>query len=482
MISLNELKAAVEEGLRAVEKKQGVKEAEVFASSNRLNVFRICYSSNIPSNALEEPKSQEGFGLSVRVLFDNGKIGFGKEDSELSMEAVKSAFEKAKASSVLDKDFHGLPAQGEKPSASLKADKRILELDEEKAIDSAYACISGAFDALKAKDFRKNVNLTGEVDFLAERIAVANSNGVSEWDENSISLATLTTILELEKDVSGMWFDSATALNKLNTYEAGKTSAEKAQALIKAESVGSGTYDVVLGRLAVADLFYSRFEVALSSIDAKASPFIDKLDKVIGSEKLTIFDDGLLSGEIGSKRVTDEGLATGRTELVRNGKLVNFLANDYYAKKFSSDKRFNSRNGFRFGGGGRHHDSEPGIAATNLVVEAGDFKEDELPAEVKNGLYIGRIWYSYPVNGLASADFTSTMRGDSYIIRNGKIASALVPNTLRINDNLERCFKNIEALSKERKATLAWGQEAVVVTPEILVKGMRLERIAKGLY
>ena len=73
MIKLNELKAAVEDGLRKIEKNKDVKEAEVFASSNRLNVLRICYASNLPSNALEEPKSLENFGLSVRVHFKDGK-------------------------------------------------------------------------------------------------------------------------------------------------------------------------------------------------------------------------------------------------------------------------------------------------------------------------------------------------------------------------------------------------------------------------
>ena len=86
------------------------------------------------------------------------------------------------------------------------------------------------------------------------------------------------------------------------------------------------------------------------------------------------------------------------------------------------------------------------------------------------------------MNGLASADFTSTVRGDSYIIQNGKVVAPLVPNTLRINDNLSRIFSNIIGLSRKQQATIAWGQDSVVVTPEIAVKGVRLERIAKELY
>src|SRR3989338_3837525 len=141
MIPLNELKSAVEDGLRKIEKNKDVKEAEVFASSNRLNVLRICYASNIPSNALEEPKSLENFGLSVRVHFKDGKIGFGKEDSSLDSKAIDSAFAKARKNAVMDRDFKSLPQPSKKKNAKVKFDKEIMDLNEEKAIEQAYDCL-----------------------------------------------------------------------------------------------------------------------------------------------------------------------------------------------------------------------------------------------------------------------------------------------------------------------------------------------------
>ena len=481
MIKLNELKGAVEDGLRKVGRNKDVKEAEVFASSNRLNVLRICYASNIPSNALEEPKSQENFGISVRALFSNGKIGFGKEDSSIDGNAVEKALAKARKNAVMDNDFRGLPEPHGKTALRNYHDKEIMNLNEEKAIDQAYSCLNAALNVLERKKFYKNMNITGELNFIAERMAIANSNGIKESDETTIALATLTTIFEIDPDVSGMWFDSATKLKKLDALHAGRVSAEKALGLVGGKKVDSGNYNVVFGRVAVADLIYSRFEVGLNSVDVKATPYIDSIGKKIAPDFLNIYDDGAMEGAIGSKKVTDEGLPTGKTEIVKQGVLDTFLANDYYAKKFT-DREYAARNGFRSGGGGRHYDAEPGISPTNTVIKPGKFSDEELIREVKNGIYIGRIWYSYPVNGLASADFTSTVRGDSYIIQNGKIVAPLVPNTLRINDNLSRIFSNIIGLSRKQQATIAWGQDSVVVTPEIAVKGVRLERIAKELY
>ena len=62
----------------------------------------------------------------------------------------------------------------------------------------------------------------------------------------------------------------------------------------------------------------------------------------------------------------------------------------------------------------------------------------ELLARVRDGLYVGRIWYTYPINGLRAGDFTCTVVGDSFTIRDGRLAAPLKAKTLRINDNVTR--------------------------------------------
>jgi len=485
MKELNELKATVEDGLAIVEKNPNVKEAEVYASANMLRVMRVCYASNIPSNGLEEPKSEENFGASVRVIFKNGAKGFGKEDSGLDKMAVRRAFEKAKRNRVKDEYFTSLPSPAGKPKLKNYHDGEIMGLKEEKAVDIAYAALGGAFDTLTKKRVREGLNITGEIDFLGERMAIANTNGIREQDESTVVFGTLTTIFETQKqDIAGMWFDSSTHLKKFSPAKIGKTSVEKAYALRNGKRIDSGNYDVVLSRQAFADMLYGVFNVSLGAVDSQASAYGGMLGQEVGPDFLDISDDGTREGAIGTKAITDEGLPTGKTEIVREGKLVNYISNDYYTKKYKNDERFSSKNGFRFGSGagGRHYDSEPGINASNVIVGAGDRKEGDLVRDIKNGIYIGRIWYTYPVNGSLSADFTSTIRGDSYLIRNGKITDALIPNTCRINDNLQRIMKSITGMSKKQEATLAWAAESVVIAPEVAVKDLRIDRIAKGLY
>jgi PmbA protein len=138
------------------------------------------------------------------------------------------------------------------------------------------------------------------------------------------------------------------------------------------------------------------------------------------------------------------------------------------------------RNGFRFGeGGGRQFDSQPGVAASNVVLEGhGAVSLPELIRDVGEGLYVGRIWYTYAINGLRAGDFTCTVVGDSYIIRDGRRAEPLRPNTVRINDNIGRILNSLVGITKDVKGTIVWAADEVVYAPEIAVRGVRVQEIA----
>jgi PmbA protein len=139
------------------------------------------------------------------------------------------------------------------------------------------------------------------------------------------------------------------------------------------------------------------------------------------------------------------------------------------------------RNGFRPGnGGGRDFASTPSTTPTNLIIEGTDsLTHQELLNLVGDGLYIGRIWYTYPVNGISAGDFSGTVVGDSYIIKDGKLAAPLQPNTLRMNDNVLRVINNILGIGSDRRGTVRWASDQVTWAPEIAVTDFHLEEISE---
>ncbi|MCI0844443.1 MAG: hypothetical protein J4N87_03740, partial [Chloroflexi bacterium] len=131
-------------------------------------------------------------------------------------------------------------------------------------------------------------------------------------------------------------------------------------------------------------------------------------------------------------------------------------------------------------GGGRNFGAMPGAVSSNLVIEGTrGHTQEELLRLVGDGLYIGRIWYTYPVNGTTSGDFSGTIIGDSYLIKDGRLAAPLKPNTVRMNDNVLRLINNILGIATQRRATVRWSSDQVTWAPEIAVSGFGLEEISE---
>jgi PmbA protein len=201
-----------------------------------------------------------------------------------------------------------------------------------------------------------------------------------------------------------------------------------------------------------------------------------------------------MPGLAGSRGITCEGLATGRTDLIKDGVLVGLLSHWYDTQRLLHDPEARRklgadpvaaapalapRNGFRYDGSGRSFETTPGTSASNVIVEGADpVSLGQLVGRVRNGLYVGRIWYTYPINGLRAGDFTCTVVGDSFIIRDGRIAMPLKANTIRINDNVTRLLGAVVGATKDVKGTLVWGADEVVYAPAIAVAGVHVDAIA----
>jgi PmbA protein len=69
MIPVATLKSAVRKALQQLSRMKDVAEAEVYASSTEQWLCRLSYTSEIPCNGVEEPKSMESFGIGIRAVF-----------------------------------------------------------------------------------------------------------------------------------------------------------------------------------------------------------------------------------------------------------------------------------------------------------------------------------------------------------------------------------------------------------------------------
>ncbi|PWU22693.1 MAG: hypothetical protein C5B48_09825, partial [Candidatus Rokuibacteriota bacterium] len=441
-----ELQHAVEAAISFLSTQPGVREAEAFAASNRALLTRLNYTSHIPCNGVEEPKSTEMYGLGLQVALDapdGPRIGFGSEPSDLSLDGVRRAFEKARRAAVHDPEWKSLP----RPSSESRTlrdyhDPRLLEMTDAELVEAGWKVVSGGLRGFAASSrladlaapsedpSRLGLILGGDVTVLQERIAIASTSMPRAQTDETTFMSSFVTAMVEERNAKGSGWSTCTRFDEF-TDDGGSEAAANALAAIDGRRVPTGDYTVIFGKQPVTDLLNNLVIPACQAgaFYTSSTPFLGRLGQQVAASTLTIYDHGALPGLAGSKGITCEGLPTGRTDLIKDGVLVGVLSHWYDSQRLLHDPAIKGklgvdraaaasalvpRNGFRFDGAGRSFETQPGTAASNVFVEGTEpMSLDALLATVRDGLYIGRIWYTYPINGLRAGDFTCTVVGDS---------------------------------------------------------------------
>lgn len=517
MTSLTALKRAVQHACRLLARIKDVQEAEAYASSTGHLLCRLNYTSDIPCNGVEEPKSSESFGIGIRAAFttpDGRHVGFGSEARDLSLHGIRRAIEKARQNAVPDPDFVSLPMSA--PDSGRKSrrpsrydDRAIMELKDSRLVETGWRVIEEALKAFASseqlarlagsKDKVGSLSLvvSGDVSFYQQRLAIASTRMPRvQTDESTLMTSNITSMVE-RKNAKGSGYAAATHLSKFKG-EAGAEAVRNAINGSGGQRLRSGPYTVILGPQPVADLMT---HLVLPSLTADAfyacrSAFLGELGRTVTSTLLTIYDHGAARGLVGSRNLTCEGLPTGRTDLIREGVLTGLLSNHYQTQRLLKDPRARDklgiypqehpeclvpRNGFRTSNrGGRQFDTLPSVVATNVQLEGATPQTTEsLLRLVDQGVYIGRIWYTYPINGLRAGEFTCTVVGDSYLIQDGRLTNPILPNSLRISGNIRQVLQNVLGVTKQSRPIVGWGADEVIYAPEIAVRDLPLSDIAQ---
>lgn len=515
MLSLTKLKRTVAEGLAILHRDKSLIEGALYASANRRVVGRLVYTHHFPCQGLQEPKSDDDFGVSVQGYFRHGGkkvVGFGHIANDVSVEAVRRALERAKANAIHDPDFHGFPeAVRERPAKRAFADPKLLALardprrEAKMLADVSFKTLEAALGVFERHHRRNAADEAGIGDYIVsgdnflvtERMALASTKGISVSDENTIVMSLLSAMVERAHSKGRGW-GAASEFAGFDAGRVGREAADQALRGVGGRSVETGVYNVVLGPQAATEIFANLLLSSFSagSLDFRVSIFNGRFGEEVASRFLTLTDDAALPRGPGSKTFTDDGYPTARVPLVEDGRFVGFLSNDYFRKKLLAQSdpalrekighggreyllRTVPRSGFRFGGGGgRLASHEPGISATNFLISSSEpLPRRELLRRVKNGIYIGALWYTYPIAGAKAGEISGTAVADTFRIRNGKIAEPLRVNAIRIRANLRDIAKNIIGITADPRPTILWASDEITYAPEVGVANVHCEAI-----
>jgi PmbA protein len=166
-----------------------------------------------------------------------------------------------------------------------------------------------------------------------------------------------------------------------------------------------------------------------TSIYQKASFLADKLGSAIGNERVTVIDDGLLRGRVGTSPFDAEGVPSQRTVVLDKGVLKSYLCNTYAARKLGLVTTGNSDGG--------------GVGPNNFYMEPGPHAPEEIIRSCAKGLLLIRTLG----HGLNSVTGDISRGAFGLWIEGGEIAYPV--SEITISGNLGEMLKAVEMVGND---------------------------------
>jgi PmbA protein len=504
MRPLATLRSFTREAARILAREKDLASYEIYCATAEHRIARLAYTSDISSRGLEEFKSlhADGFQLRITMRRDSHEVGAASEAGDFTSDSVRDAIRRARSAAVVDPHYPGFPAVPlGKPAPSEKSD--LARVGDGAIAAAAWDVLAGALAAFAKRPADPRTDhpgliIGGDVSVIRDRIAIFNSNFAEvRTDEGAHFNASVTSIIESldAKGTATALGDSAAAMRR-DARVIGRDAVRRALALSHGVRPAPGKFRVVLGPQPIAEIlnYMVMGSLTTGAFHAASSAYHAKFGAPVMDSRLSLVDNPAFSAGAFRRRITCEGIPTRRVELIRDGKLVGLLSNFYDTHRMLTDEHrveklgpsapaklvFAALSGYRLGeGGGRRFDASPGSAGTNVVMRArGGLTDRELIRTVGDGIYVGRIWYTYPINGQRAGDFTCTVTGDSHLIRDGEIAEPLAPNCLRINANIAQVFEHPLAVGSTPRPATVWGSPEAYYVPAIAADSIALAEVA----
>ena len=214
-------------------------------------------------------------------------------------------------------------------------------------------------------------------------------------------------------------------------------SLEKMHLSEKEVRVTPGNYPVIF-MAKTMHLLLATFEMGCNGklVQKGISPLAYKLGKKILDERITIYDDATIDFAIRSYPMDGEGVRSQRTPLLEKELLKNYLFDLQTAGVMSVKST---------GSGNRSFASQPAPGCTNVIVETGDMKLEDMIKDIRYGVLVDQVLGGGQSNTLAGEFSVNLDLG--FLIENGKLTGRV--KDCMIAGNVFDAFNNIVAIGSE---------------------------------
>lgn len=274
--------------------------------------------------------------------------------------------------------------------------------------------------------------------------SVLNSEGLDVDASRMVYSAALRVMAE--KD--GRQFNAeaqvtAETLNGLDLKAAARRCAQTLSHQYAPLDLRSGRYAVVLDSAVVINILTTAWQLfAGTKMQTGASALAGLMGQRVGSEGLSITDSPVRDGCGYRFLLDDEGIAGGKTELLRDGVLTGLLHTQATAAKAGATPTGNSGRVALLSGS---IPTELIPIPRILCVELGTETPDTLLAHMGDGVWITQSYDVFHSINIGSGDFSIPCRGS--VVKNGKSVYNVTGMTL--SGNLKALFADVREVGND---------------------------------
>jgi len=424
-------------------KSGGADDCRVAIGSERF--VNISYRERKPEN-IKEASTR---GLMIEV-FVNGRYS-AQSTSDLRKDALKDFISNAIATTKLlaEDPYRTLPDSKYYKGRS-ETDLGILDPDYKKITPEArHSIVKAIEEACLAKGGNKVISVTAMQYDGHEEVVLMASNGFEGDRESTVYQAGAQMTVQDEGDRRPMGYNYVVSVMRKDMpspQKIGAEAAERAFDLLGGKKIKTETLPIIIENRNVPQVLGGLLAAMYgANIQQKQSFLGDKKGQKIASDCLTLIDDPLVVGCLGSRLFDGDGFAAKKRTMIEAGVLKEFYVDWYYGRKL----------------GWEPTTGEP----SNLIIPPGKRSVKEIMKDLGRGIFI---------NGFIGGNSNSTT-GDASIGITGKLFENGEPvqavAEMNIADNHLKFWQRLAEVANDPWAYSSQRTPSLVFT-DVVVSGL----------
>lgn len=430
---------------------EGFSEYEVYY------VDRESLSISVYKEEVEKYNLNNSAGLSFRGKFGD-RIGYSYTEI-LDEDAIEMLVKKAKENvlAIENNDIQFI-YEGDKEYKEISTYHEELEdIPADKLINIAISMEKEA-----KKYCNKVESFSGcSVSYSSGKYGIINSKGLNLSNKSNLLTAYVVPIVkDLDKMYDGCGYVVAKSLNDVKPDKIAKMGVDEALSKIGGTSIASGNYKVIINNEAMVSLL-STFAGIFSgdAVQKGLSLLKDKKGEIIATDIVNLVDDPHLEDGLASVSFDDEGVATLKTYLIKNGKLNSLLHNLKTANKAGVKS---TGNGFK-----ASYASPISVSPTNFYIEPGINSLEEMTKKINKGLIITDFAGLHSGANSITGDFSLAAKG--FYIEDGIKTHPV--EQITVAGNFFTLLNNIEEIGSDLKFPMSSVGSPSIVIKELSIAG-----------